>query len=197
MSLQTQAAEFIKQFEGYSDNAYWDVNAWRIGHGSDTIELPNGTHRNVLQSDVTTRELAAKDLARRISGEYIPKVSGKIGADYWNKLPDNSKIALLDIAYNYGNITKNAIVEAARSGSKNKLALAIVESTYNDNAGLSQNVRELLRGRRAKEAALVKVGVNVGDIKKKISTPVIIGAIAVGTIGLGILTVYLFKRFSK
>ncbi len=149
MSLEQNSAKFVKMFEGYTPTATWDVNAYRIGHGSDTITLPNGTYRKVVQGDVTTPDLAEKDLERRLAQEFIPKARATIGPTYWDKLPEQAQMALVSIAYNYGNITKQAIIDAARAGNMLSLSLAIVASTYNDNAGI-------LRGRRAQEAALVR-----------------------------------------
>lgn len=183
MALDIQAANFIKEFEGFTPTAKWDVNAYRIGHGSDTIELPNGTYRKVLSTDTTTRELAAKDLARRIKNEFIPRVKNQVGSEGWDKLPDASKVALLSLAYNYGSITKKAILDAAKEGNVSKLAKAIVDSTYNDNSKLSEDVRNALRNRRAKEAqyALTDLGGN----KKVI---VIVGGILLLAAIIGIFT---------
>lgn len=208
MSLETKAAKFIKQFEGYSDNAYWDVNAYRLGYGSDTIELSNGTHRRVQPNDVTTRAMAEKDLARRVSTDFIPAAISKVGIEYWNKLPDNTKIALADIAYNYGTITKQAIIEAARSGNLSTLADAIISSTYNDNGGQPEGVRNKLRERRAEEAMMVRKDALGGSLtsggmlargltmpKKDLMIKIAIGTgIAATAI---ILSVILYKRFKK
>jgi GH24 family phage-related lysozyme (muramidase) len=188
MSLETASADFIKQFEGFTANAMWDVNAWRIGHGSDTIELPNGTHRSVVQTDTTTTALAGKDLARRIKDEFIPKVQKKIGEPYWSKLPEPAQVALLSIAYNYGNITKQAILDSARSGDMKKLGQAIVDSTYNDNASLPEGVRNALRARRLKEATLAQSAWET--IKKYPKTSAGLLLVALGLIGLGY---YLYK----
>lgn len=196
MTLETASAEFITQFEGYAEHAMWDVNAWRIGHGSDTIELPNGTHRKVLQTDVTTREMAAKDLARRIRDEFIPKVQSKIGIPYWAKLPISAKIALLDIAYNYGNLTKQAIVDAARSGDMNKLAQAFVSSTLNDNASQSLSVRNALKDRRAKEAAFIKSNPGAGA-KGSYLVPVVIASSVVLATGITLIIVFSRKKSKK
>ncbi len=165
MNLEDYIATFITQFEGYTATAKWDVNAWRIGHGSDTLELPGGGYRKVLQTDVTTRELAAKDLARRIKTEFIPRVRDQIGAEYFDKLPAGAKIALVSLAYNYGSITKPAIVNAARQGNMPALSQAIVVSTQNDNQKLSDSMRQALRNRRIKEATLVMSGANIDDSK--------------------------------
>jgi GH24 family phage-related lysozyme (muramidase) len=192
VSLEENSAAFVKQFEGYSPVAMWDVNAWRIGHGSDTLTLPDGTYRKVKQGDVTTPELAKKDLARRLENEFIPKARATIGPVYWDKLPEQAKVALISIAYNYGNITKQAIIDAARSGNMNELGAAIVDSTYNDNAGI-------LRGRRAKEAALVKSAFNSAVIytKQNIGKVILVFAIAIILIVLAILLFIYRKKIAE
>lgn len=156
MSLETDAAIFIKKFEGYSSKSYWDVNAYRIGHGSGTITFPDGSYRKVQKTDVTTREMAQKDLERRLSKEFIPKVKAQIGEPSWSNLPDPAKVSLISLAYNYGSITKQSIIDAARSGDIDRLSTVIVDSTYNDNAKLSEKVRNVLRDRRVKEAEYAK-----------------------------------------
>jgi len=128
MAFYDNVANFIKKFEGYSSKPYWDVNAYRLGYGSDTITLPDGTFRKVVKTDVTTREMAEKDIARRIKQDFEPVVKRQIG-DAYNKLPEPARTALLSIAYNYGSITKPAIRESAK---------------------------ELLRGRRKEEADYAK-----------------------------------------
>jgi GH24 family phage-related lysozyme (muramidase) len=155
MNFYDRAAEYVKKWEGFSEKAVWDVNAWRLGHGSDTLTLSDGTYRKVLQTDTTTKELAAKDLARRIRLEFEPKVEKKIGKEYYDKLTDSAKIALISIAYNYGNITTHDIVDAARTGDVDKLAFAIVNSTKNDNAGTAYY--NGLRRRRKDEAEFAKL----------------------------------------
>jgi len=156
MSLENDAAIFIKKFEGYSSKPYWDVNAYRLGHGSDTMTFPDGSFRKVEKTDITTRELAQKDLERRLKTEFIPKVKGQIGESSWNNLPDPAKVSLISFAYNYGSITKKDIINAARTGNVETLSKAIVDSTYNDNKKLSEKVRNALRDRRAHEAAHAK-----------------------------------------
>jgi GH24 family phage-related lysozyme (muramidase) len=149
------AANFLKGFEGFTSKATWDVNAYRIGHGSDTLTLNDGTFRKVRKGDTTTRELAARDLARRIEKEFEPRVSKQIGEKYYEELPNPAKIALISLAYNYGGLKVKdghlqPIIDAARTGDVDKLADAIVESTKNDNRGTPYY--EGLRKRRKKEA---------------------------------------------
>jgi hypothetical protein len=43
------AREFIKTEEGFRERAYWDVNAWRIGYGSDTITKLTGMLKQLLK----------------------------------------------------------------------------------------------------------------------------------------------------
>lgn len=153
MMFYEQAADFIKSFEGFAPVAMWDVNAWRLGYGSDTITTDlNGAYRKVEQGDKTTKEMAGIDLQRRIQKEFEPRVIRQLGADKYKALPDTAKIALLSLCYNYGSITKKAIRDAAKSGDMAKLKQAIVESTYNDNSRLGIKIQNSLRARRKKEA---------------------------------------------
>ena len=55
----------IKQHEGFKSNTYWDVNAHRLGYGSDTITNLDGSVRRVKNGDTVTREQAELDLRRR------------------------------------------------------------------------------------------------------------------------------------
>lgn len=153
-----KAMEFIKQFEGFNKTAVWDVNAYRIGYGSDTITFNNGSFRKVRKGDQTTVENAKKDLKRRIP-EFEKKVIDYlelkgIPKKYWQRLPDPAKIGLLSFAYNYGNIVKNAIREAIKTGDVDLIASALLTSTINDNTGTIYY--NGLRNRRKKEAELIR-----------------------------------------
>lgn len=167
MALEDLAAQFIIKYEGYVPKAVWDVNAWRIGHGSGTITLDDGSYRLVKQGDVTTPANAAKDLARRVKDEFIPRVKKKIGDDAWNGLTDPAKIALIDLAYNYGTITKKTIVAAAQTGDMSKLAASIVSATKNDNKTLSDSMRKALLARRQAEADFITNDPNARISAKK------------------------------
>jgi len=153
-----KAAEFIKKYEGFTPVAKWDVNAWRIGHGSDTITFNNGSFRRVVQGDTTTRENAAKDLKRRIPEfenkvvEYLKKNGVSSGS--WKRLPDPAKIGLLSFAYNYGNIVKNSIRQAIKTGNVDMIADALITSTRNDM--INTPYYNGLQKRRRDEAALIR-----------------------------------------
>lgn len=117
------AAGLIKQFEGYRSNAYWDVNAWRVGYGSDTMTTAAGDVSRVMKGSTTTIADATRDLTRRIA-EFQQIVSGQIGPDAWAKLGPNSKASLTSVAYNYGSLPDN-VAAAARTGDPTQIANAI------------------------------------------------------------------------
>lgn len=186
MSYYLDAAKFIANYEGFTPTATWDVNAYRIGHGSDTITFNNGTYRTVKIGDTTTRDNAAKDLARRVP-EFEKKVKNYID-DFgvtnkmWNDLPDNTKVALLSFAYNYGNLVKNSIREAIKTGDVNKIADAVDSSTVNDMKGTKYY--DGLRRRRLAEAALIRSSKNTSSSqsdKTFIKNTLIISLILVST----------------
>lgn len=149
------AADFLITYEGFAPAAVWDVNAWRIGYGSDTHTDSDGTVRKVQQGDTTTPAAALRDLNRRINSEFIPKIKTKIGADTWAAMPEGTRTAFISLAYNYGNVPKQAIIDAAKARELAKLSQVWISSTYNDNKRLPENIRNALRKRRAKEAALI------------------------------------------
>jgi len=178
-SYYLDASKFIAQYEGFTPVATWDVNAWRIGHGSDTITLDNGSYRKVVQGDQTTKLNASKDLARRIP-EFEKKVIDYI-AKYgvtnrqWKELPKDTKVALLSFAYNYGNIVKRAIREAIKTGDVNEIADAVISSTINDNKNTIYY--NGLRKRRQAEADLIRNSKPNVDIVKLAIPFVLIGAL--------------------
>lgn len=153
--MNQQTIDVLKKFEGFSSKAYWDVNAYRIGYGSDTITSPGGAVRKVKKGDIITREQADLDLARRIP-EFEKVIIRQVGADAWNKLPDQAKAGLTSFAYNYGSIAKKSLREAIVKGNLNEIADTLISSTINDNAKLSAGVREALKARRRYEADLIR-----------------------------------------
>lgn len=179
MSFYDKVADYIKKHEGYRDNAYWDVNAYRIGYGSDTITTSkSGAYRKVVKGDVTTKEMATIDLARRIKNEFEKTLINQVGKDNYNKLPENTKIALLSLVYNYGSITKKDIIEAIKTGDTAKIAKAVIDTTVKDNKGINAK-------RRMDEASLISS--SVAYVKKN-PLPFAIGAVVlVSVIGYFVL----------
>lgn len=170
-----QAAAFLIKHEGFLPAARWDVNAWRLGYGSDTMTDEAGNVTKVQKDSTTTRTAALRDLKRRITDEFIPRIQRKIGADAFNRLPTGAQVALISFAYNYGNIVKAAIVKAAQANDLTELAKVWISSTYNDNKTLPTNVREALRKRRADEVALFSTGTDT----KNIILPIALAAVGI------------------
>ncbi|MCX2960998.1 integrating conjugative element protein [Rodentibacter caecimuris] len=131
-----QATGLLKHFEGYRDKAYWDVNAHRVGYGSDTITKADGTVVRVTKDMQIDRADAERDLARRTQ-EFANTARRNVSPDVWNKLTPNAQAALTSYAYNYGHVTQD-VAEAARrsvqSGNMNDLANAVRNRQTNNNS---------------------------------------------------------------
>lgn len=140
-------AETIMGFEGFSDKAYWDVNANRAGFGSDTVTNEDGTVSKVTADTVVDREAAGRDLSRRLLNEFIPGIVSKVGQEAWSNLTPRTRAALASVAYNYGTLPPS-IVRAVKSGDVEAIAKAI-EARAVDNEGVNKR-------RRKKEAELVR-----------------------------------------
>lgn len=140
------AMSLLRKFEGFRETTYWDVNAHRVGYGSDTITTADGRVVRVEKGMKVNRSDAERDLARRTK-EFEKAASSKIGAENWNNLPPNVQAALVSVAYNYGSLPAN-VVDAARSGDIARIA-ASVEFRGNDNGGVN-------RKRRAEEANIIR-----------------------------------------
>jgi GH24 family phage-related lysozyme (muramidase) len=138
--------DLIKGFEGYSDKAYWDVNAHRAGYGSDTVTLSDGSIVPVTPDTVVTKADAERDLARRAQ-EFSDKASSQVGREIWTSLPGNVTSALTSMTYNYGSLPDN-VVSAVKSGDIEAIAKA-VEARASDNKGVNSK-------RRNKEAAIIR-----------------------------------------
>ena len=135
------------KFEGFKDKAYWDVDHWRVGYGTDTLYDDTGKPVEVTQDTVVSKEKALKALEKRITDDFVPIIKNTIG-DSWDGLSDNAKAATVSITYNYGRVPKR-IREALKSGDNDRIAEAILTLTE-DNDGENRN-------RRIMEAELVKL----------------------------------------
>jgi GH24 family phage-related lysozyme (muramidase) len=137
----------IRQAEGFRTNAYWDVNHWRTGYGSDTITKPDGTVFPVDKYTVVTKEDAERDLARRTS-TIRSDISSKIGRAKWESLSGKAQEALTSVAYNYGELP-SSVVFAARNGDASSIAAAVARlKSHNDGINAKRRLREaaLIRG---------------------------------------------------
>jgi GH24 family phage-related lysozyme (muramidase) len=150
-SVTAQATRLLSRLEGYNPMAKWDVNNWRIGIGSSTITTPEGeviqlgNDRSNRPMYIVTQEDAARDLARRLEKEFIPKTISAIGS-IANRLPKGVIAALVSVTYNYGSLPAS-IRTACRTGDIQKIADAI-RAREVDNSGINKK-------RRNKEANYV------------------------------------------
>ncbi|SDH08560.1 lysozyme [Pelagibacterium luteolum] len=143
---QGDTAAILRSFEGFQTSPYWDVNAYRIGYGSDTITRADGSVVRVQPGMMVTREDAERDLARRIR-EFEQVAVRNVGVDAWAALPPQTRAALTSVTYNYGEIPPR-IRDAVRGGDPVAIADAVA-SLQNDNGGVN-------RERRLKEAAIIR-----------------------------------------
>lgn len=139
------AVALLRDFEGFRENTYWDVNHHRVGYGSDTITTASGQVRTVKAGDRVSREDAERDLARR-TGALEQVAARKAGAG-WNALPEGARAAVVSVAYNYGEDSSRLapLWDAAKRGDAGAVS-AVITSFANDNGGVN-------RGRRMQEAA--------------------------------------------
>lgn len=151
-SAMAETLAMIRKHEGFSSRTYWDVNAYRLGYGTDTITDRNGNVRRVRQGDTVTREDAERDLARRVQ-IFRNGARRKIGEAQFDRLPAKTQAAITSVAYNYGSLDKlPSLVTAARSGNINAISRAIA-ARQGDNRGVN-------RKRRLEEAAAVMSDLN-------------------------------------
>lgn len=137
---QEQAKALLRKEEGFRDSPYYDVNAWRVGYGSDTIVNAEGKVIRVTQGMKISREDAERDIEHRLNNVEGARVRQQLGG-VWDALPDNAKAALASVGYNYGSLPK-PVVAAAKTGDLQAIASAV--------SGLSAN-----KQRRQREAALI------------------------------------------
>lgn len=133
-------ADFIKDREQFRTHAYWDVNAWRVGFGSDTYVDSMGQIQKVTKETVVTLDQANADLARRIA-EFQRGIIGVIGPDLWRSLDEKQQTALTSIAYNYGSLPSR-IAKAIKTGDRGQVAQAIAD-LGGDNKGVNRQRRQM------------------------------------------------------
>lgn len=127
------AVRMIAFFEGYQSRAKWDVNAYRLGFGSDT----EGPERvKVTRGMTTTRERALANLSARVP-EFEAHVVEDIGQEAWDKLGDLTRYALVDNAYNYGHLEPR-VSTAVKAAAGISSALASQEG---ENASVNSSRR--------------------------------------------------------
>lgn len=148
---KSAAAKLIRSFEGFITNAKWDVNAFRVGFGSDTATRANGVIEKVTKDTVVTLDEAQRDLSRRIV-EFQDGIQKAIGIETWKSLSEGQQAALTSIAYNYGSLPDSIVKAIQDGGGPEKVAKAIAALTANP-------------GRRKEEAQsyLSGTGISLSD----------------------------------
>lgn len=150
---ESMVTTFIKGFEGFRQKAYWDVNAFRAGYGSDTTTREGGKVERVNSATMVSLADANRDLARRIA-EFQSVIQSQIGGDTWASFSEEQQAALTSIAYNYGELP-DRIVKAIESGNPGQIGEAI-RDLGDDNGGVNGK-------RRSAEADLFFSGSGSGD----------------------------------
>lgn len=145
-AVSTDAAALLRTFEGFRETPYWDVNANRVGYGSDTITRADGSVVRVQAGMAVSREDAERDLSRR-TAEFEGVALRQVGPEAWNALPPNARAALVSTTYNYGSLP-GSVVAAAKTGDVTAIASAV--------RGLSGHNGGVNADRRAKEAAIIE-----------------------------------------
>lgn len=143
-SEQQKTESLLAGYEGFRTKAYLDaVGVPTIGFGQTRI---NG--RSVRLGDVMTREQGKEGLRENIQSHRARAIA-QVGQSNWEKLPENVRVALTSIAYNYGSLPQR-IMPAVRSGDPEAIARAI-EGLSGDNGGINA-------WRRKDEARFIRTG---------------------------------------
>lgn len=140
-----KSIELIKQREGFITTAKWDVNAFRVGFGSDTITDEMGKVTKVVKGTTTDLAGANRDLSRRVQ-EFQTGIQRAIGPETWKSLSENQQAALTSIAYNYGSLPSR-IVDAIKAGGGPDVVAKAINDLGTDNGGMNAK-------RRTQEAEL-------------------------------------------
>jgi GH24 family phage-related lysozyme (muramidase) len=161
------ASKFIGKNEGFTDKATWDVNAYRLGFGSDKIVGADGNVRDVqppasyykqtgekipANGDKTTVEAALKMLQYELAGPYKNRLVGtggsKIPEATFDALNNKQKAALISYVYNVGSL-RPGIAAAIRAGQLSSAVTQIQAGPVTP-----EQYREGLTRRRNEEASL-------------------------------------------
>lgn len=132
------AANLLREKEGFKATPYWDVNAYRVGFGSDTVTLADGSVKKVVEGMQVSVADANRDLVRRVA-EFQDTVRKQVGDEAWGRLNPQQQAVLTSNAYNYGSL-QPALVSAVRAGSTEGVVAAL-KSQARHNDGINANRR--------------------------------------------------------
>lgn len=132
------AASMVRGAEGFRPSAYWDVNHWRTGYGSDTVTRADGTVEPVTAFTTVTQADAERDLQRRVQLTQNG-IQQQVGPQAWSALSPNARASLTSVGYNYGHLPAS-VASAVRTGDPGEIAEAIA-NLRTDNGGVNANRR--------------------------------------------------------
>lgn len=136
------ALGLIREFEGFRETPYWDVNAYRTGYGSDTITMPDGSVVPVAQGMSVSRDDAERDLSRRVGTEFIPRAQEAVGPDVWAALNPQQQSSLASITYNYGSLPSSVAAAVQTPGIEDDVAAIRGLATHNGGINAGRRNRE-------------------------------------------------------
>ena len=153
-SYDRSLAKLLKSYEGLRTKAYKDAKGIpTIGMGATYYPEGFRLQGAVKMGDVITEEEALQIKEAHIR-EHRGRLTGQIGKENYNKLPNNVKAALESIVFNYGSLdpqTKKLVMEGIKTGNYNKLADDIENRLGRHDRGINQ-------WRRTDEANLIRGG---------------------------------------
>jgi GH24 family phage-related lysozyme (muramidase) len=141
-----KCAEVVRLFEGFTPRAKWDMNAYRLGYGSDTR---GALQYRVKRGDTTTRAEAEANLDVRLK-QFEDVAARQVGRPLWETLPQSARSALVSLAYNYGRLPLG-VADALRQRLPLPEVARRVAALGHANGGINKD-------RREKEAALIRGG---------------------------------------
>lgn len=157
----SMAMSLLREKEGLRNGAYWDVNHYRVGYGSDTkTDAQTGAITRVGRNTTVTTADAEADLRRRTE-VFQNQAAREIGAQNWRELSNAAQAALTSVIYNYGSLDRKngrgaGIADDIRAGATSPEAIArLVEGLQGHNNGVN-------RHRRLAEARMIRTGQMVG-----------------------------------
>lgn len=146
-------ADMLRKFEGFATKAYWDVNAYRTGYGTDNIVDENGNVSKVTSTTVIDRATAERTLKYDINNRFLPEIKNRIGANNWESLTNVQKAAIVSYSYNAGAGALNTwgISEAIKQKKSPQEIANLIKVGPITAKG---KILKVLVDRRAQEAAI-------------------------------------------
>lgn len=176
------ASKFIREREGFISTAAFDVNAQRAGFGSDTTTLSDGTIKKITAGMRVSVADSNRDLRRRLTTEFLPKVVQRIGKDNFETLDASQTAVLASLAYNFGNLPRSiakvikdggtpkevadairALGQTASAKRKNLTGRRNLEAGVFEGAGTPQTVEARAKAQVKADAEAAKIAAKIRD----------------------------------